>query len=413
MEGVWGTLSSVKAEGKYAVQFNFKSANVPFAAYVLGQFIVPQHIWNKISNPMKATITKPIGTGAYTLASFSTQDYKMDANPHYWGGNPPVKVVDFPAYSGNDSGDLALAKGEIDWSGMFIPSIQRIFVNHDPRHNHYFYPPGNVVMMYTNLQNPLLRQLPVREAMSLAINRNALANEGEYGYTKPASLTGLVLPNNSAWLDPKLPRSLNTPQFNPTKAIQILQKAGFKKNGQGIFEKGGKPLSFSLEVVAGWTDWDADAQLIEQNLKQIGIAVNVHEDQLGAYNSNIGQAQKHYDLAISWTNTGPTPYFLYYNMLDKSGNYNVEQLNSPAVDSWLSNFASTSNLNQEKQDIFKLQQYMATQLPSIPLFYGPVWFEYRTANFTGFPTAQNPWINPAPWQNYAQEIVLMHLHPVK
>lgn len=410
-QGVWSVLQGVKAVGKYAVQFDFKTANVPFAAYVLGQFIVPQHVWSKMGNPLKATVAKPIGTGPYVLASFSPQDYKYNANPNYWGGNPPVKVVDFPAYSGNDSGNLALAKGQIDWAGMFIPGIQNVFIKRDQQHNHYFFPPGNVVMMYTNLKNPMLAQLPVRQAISYAINRSALANEGEYGYTKPASPTGLVLPNNAAWLDPKLPGSAKSFPFNPSKAIQILQAAGFTKNAQGILEKNGHALSFTLKVVAGWTDWDADCQLIEQNLKKIGIAVTVNQEQIGAYNSDIGQAQKHYDLAISWTNTGPSPYFLYYNMLDNHGNYNVEQLNNSQVNGWLSNFSSTSNVSQEKQDVFKLENYMSAQLPSIPLFYGPVWFEYRDANYTGFPTANNPWINPAPWQNYAQAIVLMHLKP--
>lgn len=410
--GDWQALTSVQAKGDHAVVFRFKTANVPFAEYVLNQFIVPAHIWKSIGNPVKTTITKPVGTGPYVLASFSTQDYKYDANPHYWGGKPPVPVVDFPAYSGNDSGDMALAKGDIDWAGMFIPGIQKIFVSHDPAHNHYFFPPDNVIMLYTNLKNPLLAQLPVREAISLAIDRNALGNEGEYGYAKPANPLGLVLPNNAPWVDPALKNDLSF-SLDPSRAVQILERAGFKRNSQGIFEKGGKSLSFTIQAPAGWTDWDADMQLIQENLKKVGIQITIEEPQFGAYNANVGGTKKTYDLALSWTNTGPSPYFLYYNMLDANGNYNVEQLNDPSVNGWLSNFSATSDLAQEKADIYKLEGYMAAQLPSIPLFYGPVWYEYRDANYTGFPTASNTYINPAPWQNYAQAIVLMHLRPVK
>ncbi len=410
--GDWTMLASVKADGLYKVVFQFKSTNVPFATYILGSAIVPQHIWSKMGDPTKVANTNPVGTGPYTLESFSTQDYKYLANNHYWGGIPPVKTVDFPAYSGNDSADMALAKGNIDWSGSFIPNVQSLFVNHDTQHNHYFFPPGNIVMMYTNLKDPLLSQLPVRQAMSLAINRAQLAQEGEYGYTKAADALGLVLPNNAAWIDPTLKSKLN-PAYNPAKAIQILEKAGYKKNAQGIFAKNGKALSFTLQVPAGWTDWDTDCQLITNDLQKVGIHVTVNEEQTGAYNNNLSQPKKDYQLALSWTNPGPTPYFLYENLLASKGNYNVEQLNSPAVNAALQSYSKTTNLAQQKQAIYKVENYMATQLPSIPLFYGPIWYEYRTTNYTGFPTQANPWINPAPWTNFAQGIVLMHLHPAK
>lgn len=412
--GEWQQLASVKAEGLHKVVFQYKQPNVPFSTYTLNQFIVPMHIWASLGDPTKANISKPIGTGPYTVQSFSTQDYKYTANNHYWGGNPPIKTLDFPAYSGNDAGTMALASGKLDWSGMFLPSIQNIFVNKDTQHNHYWFPPGNVAMLYTNLKDPLLSQLPVRQAISLAIDRSKLANEGEYGYTKPANALGLVLPNNQAWIDPALKSKMNL-AYNPAKAVQILQKAGFKKNAQGIFEKGGKKLSFSLQVVAGWTDWDTDCGLIQQELKNIGIAVNVEQESYGAYYNNIDAPnnKRSFQLALSWTNTGASPYFLYQNMLSPKGNFNVELANNPMVNAALASFSRTSNVTQQKQALYKVENYMATQLPSLPLFYGAIWYEYRTANYTGWPTQQKPWINPAPYTNYSQAIVIMHLHPTK
>ncbi len=408
--GQWQQLASVKAAGPHKVVFTFKSTNVPFASYTLNIPIVPQHQWASLGDPSKATMTSPIGTGPYTLGSFSAQDYKYVANDKYWGGVPPIKTLDFPAYSGNNAGDMALASGKVDWAGMFLPNIQGIFVNKDTQHNHYYYPPGNVVMLYTNLKDPILSQLPVRQAMSLAIDRNKLANEGEYGYTKPASALGLILPNNQAWVDPALKSKVNL-SYNPAQAMKVLEKAGYKKNSQGIFAKNGKPLSFSLQVVAGWTDWDTDAGLIQQELKAVGINVNVEQEAFSAYNNNLSGTKKSYQLAISWTNTGPSPYFLFQNMLWSKGNYNVEQLSNKTVDNALVSFSQTTNPGQQKQDLYKVENYMLNQVPSIPLFYGPVWYEYRTMNYTGFPTAANPWINPSPYTNYANAIVVMHLHP--
>ncbi len=411
---VWTKLSSVKADGASKVVFQFQQADVPFAMYVLNDPIVPKHIWSKLGDPTKANITKPVGTGPYVLANFTAQDYRFNANMHYYGGIPPVKTVDYPAYAGNDSVNMALAMGKIDWAGNFIPNIQKIYVNRDSVHNHYWFAHGSVIMLYTNLKDPLLSQLPVRQAISLAINRNKIANEAEYGYTVPANPLGLVLPNNQAWIDPKLKSQLNF-GYDPAKAIQILERAGFKKNSKGIFEKNGKPLSFTLQVVAGWTDWDTSCALIESDLKKIGIQVSVIQEQYGAYAANLNApiGKKPYQLAISWTNAGPTPYYLYENMLATGGNYNVEQLNNSTVNAALLAYSRTTNLAQQKQAMYKVENYMATKLPSVPLFYGPVWDEYRTAKFTGFPTQAHPWISGGPASNFAQAIVLMHLHPLK
>ncbi len=408
--GVWSQLSSVQAKGSYEVVFNFKVANVPFASYVLGAFIVPQHRWAGLGDPTKVNMATPVGTGPYVLQSFNTQDYKFFSNLQYWGGAPAVRHINFPAYSGNQSADLALAKGQIDWSGIFIPSIQSVYASQSP-HNKYWFPPSNVVMLYTNLKDPLLAQLPVRQAMSLAINRQQLYMEGEYGYEPVASPTGLVLPADKSWLDPSLPAADKSFSYNPAQAIKILEQAGFKKNANGIFEKNGKPLSFTLQVVSGWTDWDTDCSLIEQDLKNIGIQVTVQEEQFGSYFSNINSPKKNYQLAISWTNTGPSPYFLYQNMLNSQGGFNVEQLNNPMINQTLNSFSTTSSPTVQHKDIYTLEKYMAQQLPSIPLVFGATWYEYNDANYTGWPSASNPYINAAPWNAVSNGIVLTHLRP--
>ena len=250
--GIWKQLASVKSTNTNAVVFNFKSVNGPFAQqYVLGgTYIVPQHIWAKLGEPTKVNVTKPVGTGPFLMSSFTPQMYKMTPNPYYYNGVSKVSTVEYPAFSGNDSADLSLAKGEIDWSGIEIPNIQQTYVAQNS-HNHYFFPPGNVVELYANLQDPLLGQLPVRQAMSMAINRNKISTEGEYGYEKVASPTNLLLPNYNAFLNPKLPKADTSFAYNPSAAETILQKAGFSKDSNGFYAKNGQELSFTLQVVSG------------------------------------------------------------------------------------------------------------------------------------------------------------------
>ncbi|WP_040289130.1 ABC transporter substrate-binding protein [Alicyclobacillus hesperidum] len=416
---VWSQLESVKAVGNSKVVFTFKAVDIPFAEqYVLGStYIVPEHEWKSLGDPTKVKLPwqKAIGTGPFKLVSFSPQMYTFEANKLYYGGVPKVQYVKYPAYTSNQTADLALASGEIDWSGIDIPDIQKTYVSADPKHNHYYFAAGSVVEMYPNFNNPLLSQLPVREAINLAINRNVIQSKGETGYSQLPVPTSLI-PSQMSWLNPNLQGTGKSFTVNDAKAVQILEKAGFRRDSHGIFAKDGKELSFQLLTVTGWSDWDEDALLIKQELQQIGININVVQQQFSAYYNliNPGAGLKpHYDLALSWTNEGPTPYTIYYDMLDSKGNFNIEQYRNPAVDAALTQFAATTNVSQQKQALYKVESIVTQQLPVIPIFDGELWYEYNDAKFTGWPTKNNLWINPAPYTFQSAAIIMDHLKPVK
>ncbi|WP_157071224.1 ABC transporter substrate-binding protein [Alicyclobacillus acidiphilus] len=417
--GVWQQLSSVTAHGKYQVVFQFKAPNIPFAQqYVLGStYIVPKHEWQSLGNPAKLKITyqKAIGTGPFKLSSFSPQDYTFTANKDYYNGAPKVQTISYPAYSSNQAADLALASGQIDWSGIDIPDIETTYVKQDPAHNHYYFPAGSPVELYPNLSNPILAEQPVREAISDAIDRKTIQTKGETNYSLLPVPTSLDIPAQKSWLAPNLPASDKTFTTNDAKAIKLLEQVGFKKDSNGIFAKNGKELSFQLLTVSGWSDWDEDALLIEQDLKKIGIKITVQQEQYSAYYNLVdpGKGVKpHFDLALSWTNSGPTPYTMYYDMLDSNGNYNIEGYKNSTVDAALNAFAKTTNLAQQKADLAKVEKIAAEQLPVIPIFDGEIWYEYNDAHFTGWPTKSNLWINPAPYTFQAAAIILDHLKPV-
>ncbi|MCY0908503.1 MAG: ABC transporter substrate-binding protein [Sulfobacillus thermotolerans] len=404
--GVWTKLQSVTAPNAHTVVFQFNQTDVPFGVYVLETYIVPESIWSKISDPAKYMNSQPVGTGPYLLSSFNAEDYKFTANPHYYLGKPKVPVIEVPAYDSNNSLNEALAAGQVGWSGQFIPDIKGVYTSKSPN-NHYWFAPYEVVGLFPNLKNPLLSQLAVRQAINLAINRSELGQKGEYGYEKAASPTALVLPFQKSYLNPSLPVSET---YNPTKAEQILEKAGFKKNASGVFvSPSGQPLSLTIQVPAGWSDWDADCAIMAQELSAIGIQTTVTQDAYGEYVANL-QGGK-YDLAMSWTNPGPTPYYALYNSLGSTGDWNIEGWNNAATNNALNAYASSTNPAVQKQAIETLEGIMVNDLPFIPVLDGALWDEYSTANYTGWPTQSDPYVTNAPYSWPAPEIVVEHLTP--
>src|SRR5205085_4690062 len=169
-------------------------------------------------------------------------------------------------------------------------------------------------------------QLPVRQAISLAIDRNQLNKIGESGYEPPAHPSGLVLPAQQKYLSPDYANTTFT--VDTAKANQLLQSAGFTKGSDGIYtDKSGKKLSFSMNVVTGWTDWVTDCQIMASSLKAIGMNVSVNAISYNAYYSALQLGN--FDTAISWTTAGPSPFFLLNSLLNSTQTAPMARLHLP------------------------------------------------------------------------------------
>src|SRR5437763_14402043 len=97
-----------------------------------------------------------------------------------------------------------------------------------------------------------------------------------------------------------------------------MQQAGFKKGSDGFYQDAsGKQLTMSVDVVNGWSDWDQDVQFIVNDLNAAGIKATVNsESGFTPYYTAITSGS--YDAAISWTNSGPTPYFPFQALLSSA-----------------------------------------------------------------------------------------------
>jgi peptide/nickel transport system substrate-binding protein len=419
LNGLWHYLNGVTAPNPSTVKVTMNKAYTPILWYLAGQtWIVPKHIWSSMSDPVKDINGNPVGTGPFVLKSFTPPLIDLAKNPKYWQpGKPEVTELRYPAYDSNTTAELQLDQGKLDWTGIYTPDIQKTYVSRDPAHYHYWFPPSSVVMLYVNLAKPPFNLLPVRQAMSLAIDRNQLDKVGENGYDPVAHPSGLVLPAQQKYLSPDYANTSFT--VDTAKANQLLQSAGFTKGSDGIYaDKNGKKLSFSMDVVTGWTDWITDCQIMATSLKAIGMNVSVNSISYNAYYSTMQLGN--YDTAISWTTAGPTPFFMYNSLLsskntaplNSTATSNFERWSDPATDQLLNQYASSTNTNTQNQALYGLEKIMVEQLPSIPLIYGATWYEYSTAHFTGWPDANNQYAVPSPYTLPDAEIVVLNLHPV-
>ena len=414
----WSVLKSVAQKGSNQVVFTFKTAAVPYFYYVAGQTpIVAKHIWASIKNPVTYKDTKPIGTGGFRMSSCSPQVIKYTKNPSYWQkGMPKIDTIYYPAYTSNDPANQDLASGKAQWGSQFIPSIKTFYSSKSPD-NHYWFPPVVNVAIFLNLKDPILKDVAVRRAIAYAIDRNRVSQIGEYGYQPAANQTGIVTPTFSKWLNPKLAKQYT---YNPAKAKSILQQAGYKLSGGVFHTKSGKPLSFTMVNIGGYSDWVASAQIVSQELKAIGIQVTASNLSSTTYDNDVytGRYQLAYDGNEAY---GPSPYYELRNELFSAGSApigklavsNWERYSNPAVDKLINQYAATTSAATQKQIVWKLEAAMVKDVPLIPITEGVDWYQYNTKSITGWVTQQDPYAQPAAYAVPDWGVMALHLAPKK
>src|SRR5580700_6305218 len=384
-------------------------------------YVLPEHIWQSEANPATYGDANPVGTGPYELSSFSSQKVTFKQNPYYWQKSKvTVPEVIFPNYVSNTTANPALDSGQIGYAGNDVANVQSDYLsanssNHTWTSNQPWFADNNVVTLWLNTTKAPLNDTKVRLAISAAIDRQQLSAQGETNYEPPAtSSSGLLLPTQSALLDPSYNNDIS-PTTNNAKMSQLLTSDGYTKTG-GKWMKNGQPIKFSIEDPSSYTDYATDAQLIANQLNAEGFEVSFDGVQATQWYNDYPVGN--FDAIIHWSNQGPTPYDYFDYWMDNSlsapigkpAGSDYGRYNNPQAQAALAQYAGTNDTATQQQALNTLETIVSTQAPVIPLLYGAAWYEYSTKDYTGWPTANNEYIDPVPNAPY-MEYTLLHLTP--
>jgi len=359
------------------------------------------------------------GSGPYTLTSYSTTtQVVLTANPNYWQpGLPKIKKIEYPAYTSNTTANNDLANGTAQWGAQYIPAINTFYKSKSPSYN-YWFPPTVNVSLVPNLTNPLLSNVKVREAMSYAIDRAKVSTIGESGYEPPANQTGIVTPTFASSQDSAAVSAWGN-GYDPAKATSLLESAGFHMGSDGIMvNSAGQKLAFSVLNIGDYSDWVASVQVIQQELKAVGIAITPDNLSNTDFVSEFDYGK--YQLAYyDQQSFGPSAYYELNNWLNsantapvgKLAGSNFERYSNPATDKLLNQYATTTDPATQQSILNQVQQVMTTDVPIIPVVEAVDWYQYDTSSFSGWPTSSNPYAQPPVWAFPDNEQVLLHLSP--
>ncbi|CZF84384.1 ABC transporter substrate-binding protein [Grimontia marina] len=411
-KGIWsgGNLQSVEVTVDNSVAFTLAKPDSTFIWNLEKYHILPKAVWSKVDNATTFTNPDPVGTGPMTQVKYrKSQQMELCRNPHYYlKGRPYLDCVSFRSFNDNSQIQPALMKGEVDWGSNFIADIESTFVKRDPDNNHFWYPANDAIHLYLNTKKVPFNDLKVRQALSMALDRELIVDIAAYGYPTANFNAGGIGELYEKSINKEISdRYSHLTEFNQDKAgVKDVDGDGYRDNPDG------SKLEFDIEVVTGWTDWIQVVQMVTEFYDEIGIKSNVKTVDWAVYDANLKKSE--YDVAINWSMVATNPIIAYQEYFSSSrvGNswHAGHGVNDAEIDALIDSFGQTGSPEEQKAILDKLQVFTAENLPFIPLFSNPTWFQYSTKKVDGWPTKENPYVQPVWYDGGKRVIILNNLH---
>ena len=345
--------------------------------------IVPQHIWSKVKNPTTFADPDPVGTGPFKLATLHPAELPAGQEPALLAaGEAGHRRAALRGLQRQLDAGQRDHRGPDRLGGGLHPQRQTTYLNRSPD-NHYWVPEAGSDGLIPNLDTWPLSDLAVRKAISLGINRGAIAAARN---SPPAtSVTGLPVPSFQSIIAPQY-AGMNFKQDIPA-AKKILAADGWKMGSNGYLEKGGRELTFSVSFPAAFTDIAAAASVLVQQLKTLGMKMTINTvptneintlTGLGKFQSTMGYPVGYVPTAWSFYSEQMDPQF--YQPVGKNiPTYeDIERFKDPTALKLFQEYPTASPAQQEKINA-QLEGIWSSQLPVITMIY---WGDYAEWNST-------------------------------
>ncbi len=241
-----------------------------------------------------------IGTGAYILKDFVTDEYAVfEANENYWGKVPEIKKIIVKVIPDNQTRILALEKGEIDliFGKNMIDADAINKYKSSEKFTTALSEPTSTRQIVLNTSNGILRDKSVRHALQYATNKQAISDGVFYGLEKPAdTLFSKTIPYSNIDLKPY--------EFSMEKAAETLDQAGWLKNDKGIHEKDGQKLQLSLLYNSDSVTEKIISEYLQSEYKKIGVEISIAGEEEQSYRDKMKTGNFDMVFNICWG----TPY---------------------------------------------------------------------------------------------------------
>lgn len=337
-------VKSVKVIDDYTLEINYK--NPYFKAievWMVG--ILPKHILENEKNLLTSKFNKnPIGTGSYKLKEFKVgQDIELIANDKYFEGTPKIAKILYQFLPDPNTSFLYLKQKKLDVDGLSPIQIDRQ-IDDNFRQNYKIIEKPSFSYDYVgfNLNNPKFKDKRVREALSLAINRQELVDILFFGHGKICN--GPFLPNTFAYN-----KDVKSPKQDLKKAKELLKSLGYDEKN---------PFTFEVVTNTASDTRINSALIIQHQLQKAGVVMKIKVMEWQAFVNTVVLPKKFEAILLGWgLSLTPDAYSIWHSSSSYIGGFNLLYYKNKKVDELIekgSHIINREELGVVYKEIFKL-----------------------------------------------------------
>jgi peptide/nickel transport system substrate-binding protein len=313
-------VESVKTLSKFTVEVKYKEPY--FKALESWMMpILPQHILQNEKDLMTSKFNfAPVGSGDYMIKKIeASQDIELFANPRYFIHSPRIDKVVYRFLPDSSTQFLMLKTGKLDIGGLTPLQLEKqLDSDFKKRYQIIEKPDNSYTYLGFNLQNPKFQNPKVREALSLAINRQELVDIIFLGHARVC--TGPFLPDSFAFNpDVKIPLQ------DIKRAKQLLIEAGYSDKN---------PLKFEIATNSNNRLRMYAAEIIQQQLLKIGVETKIKGMEWQAFLNTVVTPGKFETVLLGWgLSVMPDAFTIWHgSQVGKKGGFNFISYKNPKVD---------------------------------------------------------------------------------
>jgi len=382
--------------------------NKPFGEWrSLFELLYPASTNNNPNTFNTGWATKPIDSaGPFQFASLDSkaQTYTIKPNPGWWGQKPKLASITYRAIDPAAQAG-ALNNNEIDFLDVGPDAATYAQVRSFPGVDLRVAGGPNFRHITVNGSSPMISDLTTRQALSMAIDRNAIAK----AMLTPLGIRNASALNNHIYMKNQVgyqDNSAPTGVYNPAKAAQMLTQQGWVVSGANRVNSGsvpatasmkGKQLKINFVIPSGVPVSLNEAKLIQAQLKQVNVAVDINTVDINHFFDqyvSLGQ----FDMTVfsyigtSFPISGSAGTYL--NKVGDSWNANFSRVGTPEIDQALNTALQQLDQKQAIVQANNADKLIWNEVMVLPTYQRPdIWavrnnvvnfgaFGFATPNYT-------------------------------
>ena len=387
-------IKTITTPDPYTVVFNLSEIDGVLINKFTSGYIVPKHIYEKADKTKfksSELARKPVGNGPFMFKEWKTAErvelVRFDA---YYDGKPGFASYIFDINPSQATAMVKSEKGEVN--RVFVPEsdVARMSKISALNVNKYV---GNVFdCVVWNTKTPFFSDKKVRQAMTYAINKQAIVSGIYKGNGKVASgsfVPALPFYNSAA-------KNYN---YDLAMAKKLLDEAGWKIGKNGIREKNGQQFKITMITNKGNIMREKLLVYVQTALKQVGVAVEPRVLEWNTFITKYVEPGK-FDGYVGGFSTGLTADHRAFYHSDKTlGHLNRGKYSNPEVDKLLEAVVLTADVNKQKELAFKIQTIVAEEQPYTFIIYRTQAYAYnktvknvKSYDLLGWFNAEKCWV---------------------